>query len=76
MVAINLDPLKEEQLRTLAQSRGEEVEAIARRILEDYLDFNSLSDVSPDDWAESSAQLAAEILPPDEWSENDGGTSE
>jgi len=55
MVAINLDPLKEEQLRTLARSRGEEVEAIARRILEDYLDFNSLSEISPDDWAESSA---------------------
>lgn len=75
MVAINLDPLKEEQLRSLARSRGEEVEAIARRILEDYLDFNSLSEISPEDWAESSAQLAAEVLPPDEWNESDGGTS-
>jgi len=72
MVAIELDPAKEQQLRHLAQSCGEDIQVVARRIVEDYLDFVSLSADSAEDWAEASVKLAAEIES-DKWDEETGG---
>jgi hypothetical protein len=62
MVAIQLDQGREELLDQLARAEGAEPADVARRVLEDYLDFRSLPPDNLADWAEASVRLTPEIM--------------
>ena len=57
MVAIQLDQGREEVLEQLARAEDAKPADIVRRVLEDYLDFQSLPKDDAADWAEASARL-------------------
>jgi predicted transcriptional regulator len=67
MVAINLDGDKQKQLEQLALTHGRPVNELARQIIEDYLDLERLSDLSPEEWAEGCLALAPEVFPDEDW---------
>lgn len=69
MVAIQLDQGREELLDRLAQAEGSQPADVARRVLEDYLDFRSLPNDDPSDWSETSMRLAPEIMGDENWDE-------
>jgi len=69
MVAVQLDRDREQLLERLARAEGAEPADIARRVLEDYLDFHSLPKDDVADWAEASAALAPEIMGDENWDE-------
>ncbi len=70
MVQVELDATREQRLRELAKSRGQDMADFAKSVLEDYLDLESLPPDTEEDWAEASAKLAGEVLGDDDW---DGG---
>jgi predicted transcriptional regulator len=67
MVRVQLDAARERRLRELAESRGQDVSAFARAVLEDCVDLESLPPDTEEDWAEASAKLAGEVLGEDDW---------
>jgi hypothetical protein len=67
MVAVQLDQGREELLDQLAQAEGAEPADVARRVLEDFLDFRSLPNDDPADWAEASIRLTPEIMGDEIW---------
>ena len=69
MVAVQLDQGREEILDQLARAEGAEPADVARRVLEDYLDFRSLPKDDPADWAEASVRLTPEIMSDENWDE-------
>ena len=69
MVAVQLDQEREELLKQLARAEGSEPADIVRRVLEDYLDFQSLPKDDGADWAEASAALTPEIMGDENWDE-------
>jgi predicted transcriptional regulator len=75
VVTIELDAAKEQRLREIAASQGQDLAELARRVLEDFLDVQSWEADTSEDWAEASAALAPEILEDDAWPDdeaNDG----
>jgi predicted transcriptional regulator len=69
MVTIQLDPKREERLRELAAADGQEIGDLARRVLEDYLDFQAWPQDDPADWAAASVALAPQVLREEKWDE-------
>ena len=69
MVAIRLDQGREELLDQLARAEGAVPADVARRVLEDYLDFRSRPQDDLADWAEASVRLAPEIMNDEDWGE-------
>ena len=69
MVAVQLDQGRERLLHQLARAEGAEPADVARRALEDYLDFQSLPKDDPADWAAASVRLMPEIMADERWDE-------
>ncbi len=69
MVAVQLDQSREELLHQLARAEDAEPADVARRVLEDYLDFRSLPTDDPAGWAEASVRLTPEIMGDENWDE-------
>lgn len=69
VISIDLDPADQQRLDSLAQSQGQDGETLARRVLVDYLDFQSLPADSDADWADASVALAPEVMADDGWDE-------
>jgi hypothetical protein len=69
MVAVQLDPGREELLVQLARAESAEPADVARRVLEDYLDFRSLPQDELANWAEASIRLSPEIMRDENWDE-------
>ncbi len=69
MVAIQLDQGREELLDQLARAEGAEPADVARRVLEDFLDFRSLPKDTAAEWAEASVRLTPEIMGDENWGE-------
>jgi predicted transcriptional regulator len=67
MVQVRLDAARERRLRELAESRGQDVSNLVRTVLEDYLDLEARPADTEEDWAESSMNLASEVLEDDAW---------
>ena len=67
MVRVQLDAAHELRWRELAESRGQDVAALAKSVLKDYLDLEALPPDKEEDWAEASARLAGEVLGEDDW---------
>jgi hypothetical protein len=67
MVAVQLDQGREELLDQLARAEGTQPADVARRVLEDYLDFRSLPKDELADWAEASVRLTPEIMGNENW---------
>ncbi len=70
MVSIHLDPIHEKQLGELAKSQGQDAADLARRVLIDYLDLQSLPHESDGQWAEASVALTPEVIDNDPWDED------
>ena len=69
MVAIELDQNREKLLDQLARSEGAKPADIARRVIEDYLDFQSLPKDDAAAWADGSVALTPEIMGDENWDE-------
>lgn len=69
MVAVQLDQDREELLNRLARAEGAPPAEIVRRVLEDYLDFQSLPKDDAAYWAQASVALAPEIMGDEYWDE-------
>ena len=69
MVAIQLDQDREQLLDQLARAEGGEPADIVPRVLEDYLDLQSLSKDDVANWAEASVRLMPEIMGDEHWDE-------
>jgi hypothetical protein len=69
MVAVQLDQDREKLLHQLARREGAKPAELARRVLEDYLDFQSLPKDDAADWAQGSVTLAPEVLGEETWDE-------
>ena len=65
MITIHLDPTREERLRQLAESQGQDKSQFAQRVLE----ARAWPEDSSDDWADASIALTPEILPKDDLEE-------
>jgi predicted transcriptional regulator len=74
MVSIQLDPIYQKRLNDLASAQGKDGTELARQILVDYLDFQSLPNDTADDWAEASVALTPEIMPEEHWDESGHGS--
>jgi hypothetical protein len=74
MVAINLDQAHLDQLDLLAKSQGQQATELARRIIVDFLDLESLPADTDADWAEASVQLTQEVMGEDSWDDNSNGS--
>lgn len=70
MVTVDLGPEREEQLRQLAKSRGEDVSALARQAIEDFLDVQGWTADTEADWAAASLAMSPEVLTDDAWDED------
>ena len=66
MITIQLSPEREELLRNLARSRGEDASNLARSVLEEYLDHGAPADTNAL-WADASVALASEVLDQESW---------
>jgi hypothetical protein len=73
MVAVQLDQGREELLDRIARAEGAEAADVARRVLEDYVDFRSLPQDEAADWAEASVRLTAETMDHENWGEQQHG---
>jgi hypothetical protein len=73
MVAIDLDESYLDRLHALAKSQGQQPTELARRIVLDFLDLESLSAVSDDDWAEASMRLTPEVFGAESWDDDADG---
>ncbi|HEY2414434.1 MAG TPA: hypothetical protein VGI40_19470 [Pirellulaceae bacterium] len=73
MVAINLDQAHLDRLDLLAKSQGQQATDLARRIIVDFLDLESLPADTDEDWAEASVQLAPEVMGDDSWDDHSHG---
>lgn|GEM_PF-4902014 len=62
MVAIELHREHEKRLSELAAESGLAPSAIAGRIVEDFLDLQSVSEKTDDEWAQASVALAPEFM--------------
>lgn len=69
MVAVQLDEAREKLLDELARAEGAGPADVARRMLEDYLDFRTPPKDDPAEWAEASIRMAPEILGDENWDE-------
>ena len=69
MVAVQLDQAREKLLDELARAEGAGPADVARRVLEDYIDFRSLPKDDPAEWAQASIRLTPEILGDENWDE-------
>lgn len=69
MLTVELDPNQQQQLDALAKSWGQDGPTLARRILLDYLDFQSLPNDEEEAWAEASVAMAPEMMEPEDWGE-------
>jgi predicted transcriptional regulator len=69
MVTIQLDNAQEERLRALAAGQGRDPAELARRVIEDYLDFQAASHDTPENWAEASVAMTSEFMRPQELAE-------
>jgi predicted transcriptional regulator len=67
VVTIELDPGEQQHLEALAKSRGQNARALARQILRDYLEFQSLPNDTEQVWAEASVAMASEFMEPEDW---------
>jgi predicted transcriptional regulator len=67
MVTIELDAAHEERLRALAAGEGRDAADLARRVVEDYLDFQGMSPDTPKQWAEGSVMMTGESFTREEW---------
>jgi len=67
MVTVQLKPEQERQLQKLASASGQDASELAARILSDYLMFQTLSEDTEEQWAESSVALTSEILDREHW---------
>jgi predicted transcriptional regulator len=67
MVSVELDTVREQRLRDLAESRGQDAASLARSVLEDYLDLEALPADAEEAWAEASIALAGEVLDDETW---------
>jgi predicted transcriptional regulator len=74
MVAFNLDPVHQQRLDELAQSKGQDGATLARQVLMDYLDFQVLPNDSEEAWAEASVAMAPEFMEPEDWGEAGHGS--
>ena len=72
MVAFQLDPSKQQQLMRLAASEGQDVAELARRIIEDYLDFVATGDDTPEAAAEASVAMLREVMTEEAWPDDEG----
>jgi predicted transcriptional regulator len=71
MVTIQLDQRREQRLGQLAQAQGQDATRLAQRIIEDYLDFQTLPPDTEEAWAAASVQLAAEVFDDESWNEDE-----
>ena len=69
MISLQLDPVTEERLRQLAASQGQDIAALAKRVLEEFLEFQILQPDTEAEWAGASVALTPEILPRESWPE-------
>lgn len=69
MISFQLDPVTEQRLRQLAASQGQDMAALAKRVLEEFLEFQSLQPDTEEEWAEASVALTPEVLPRESWPE-------
>lgn len=67
MIAIQLDQGREELLDQLARAEGAKPADVARRVLEDFLDFRSLPEDDAVDWAAASVRMTPEIMNDENW---------
>ena len=74
MVAIDLDQAHLERLDALAKSEGRQPSELARRIVLDFLDLESLPADSNADWAQASVELSPEILGDESWEDKADGS--
>ena len=70
MVTVELDTEREAQLRRLAEAQQEDVPQLVRRVLEDFLDIQALTEISEEDLAEASVAMLAEVAPLESWDED------
>ena len=61
-MALNSIKAAKNSWTNFARAEGAEAADVARRVLEDYLDFRSLPKDDLADWAEASVQLTPEIM--------------
>jgi predicted transcriptional regulator len=69
MLTVELDPAQQQRLDQLAATQGEDGATLARRILLDYLDFQSLPNDTDEQWAEASVAMTPEVMEPEDWDE-------
>jgi predicted transcriptional regulator len=69
MITVHLDPKDEERLTELAKQQGRDVSQLAAHIIDTYLDTSNWACDADEQWAESSVELAAEILDDEDWTE-------
>jgi hypothetical protein len=71
MITIDLDSETERRLRQLAESLGQEISALAGRVIEESLEHLAGAGDSPEPWAEVSVALTPEVLADESWDEGD-----
>lgn len=71
MITLQLDLANQERLEELAKRQGRDVSQLAAHIIEAYLDAQSWSHDSADEWAEASTALAPEIFAEENWREGE-----
>ena len=71
MIKIELDPAKEQRLRELAASQGQDTSQLARQVLEDFLEGQAWPEDRDESWADASILLTPEVLPEEKWEEGE-----
>lgn len=71
MISIQLDDAKQQRLRELATSAGQDVAQLIQRIVDEYLDAQAWREDSAEDWATASVALTPEILAGESWDDGD-----
>ncbi len=71
MIEIDLDPAHEQQLRELAASRREDVNQLAQKLIEEYLDCSGWEIDTDQQWGEASVELVSEIINDEPWDHDD-----
>ena len=69
MITVQLDETTEERLRQLAASEGQDVAALVKRVLEEFVELGAWRADAEEDWAEASVKVAAETFPSEVWPE-------
>ncbi|MGC1273643.1 MAG: hypothetical protein WBC44_08060, partial [Planctomycetaceae bacterium] len=76
MITIRLDLADEARLGKLAAERGETPEETARSVLLAHLSDFDWPEDRDEDWARSSASMAARFLPREDWAPHAPGTTD